>query len=86
MARRDGTAIAIGHPNDATLTVLEAELPRLSALGIRLLPISKLIEYRKQIDANPQWHLARSTTEATSTTSTPINISASSLATHNVVP
>ena len=82
-ARHNGTAIAIGHPNDETLTVLEAELPRLSALGITLLPISKLIEYRAQIDSHPQWHLARSDA---ATASSPINITASSLVTHNVVP
>ena len=83
VARRDGTAIAIGHPNEATLAVLEAELPRLPALGIKLLPVSELIEYRKQIDADPHWHLARS---ETATVTSPINISASSLVTHNVVP
>ena len=35
-ARAEGSAIAIGHPHRATLAVLEREIPRLSARGVRL--------------------------------------------------
>ncbi|MHB8080323.1 MAG: divergent polysaccharide deacetylase family protein, partial [Candidatus Krumholzibacteriia bacterium] len=41
-ARRDGTAIGIGHPKGATAAALAAELPRLRAAGIRLVTLSEL--------------------------------------------
>ena len=44
LAKVRGTAIAIAHPHDATLRYLEAALPRLHALGIRIVPVSRLIE------------------------------------------
>lgn len=43
LARKQGYAVAIGHPYDATLTFLEAELPTLSAQGIELVPVSELV-------------------------------------------
>lgn len=43
LARKQGYALAIGHPYDATLTFLEAELPTLSAEGIKLVPVSELV-------------------------------------------
>jgi len=39
-ARREGEAIAIGHPHPATLDLLERELPRLE--GVRLVRVSEL--------------------------------------------
>ncbi|MFA7592568.1 MAG: divergent polysaccharide deacetylase family protein [Thiohalobacteraceae bacterium] len=42
LARRNGSALAIGHPHAATLELLEQELPRLE--GVRLVPISRLVE------------------------------------------
>jgi polysaccharide deacetylase 2 family uncharacterized protein YibQ len=42
-AVRQGSAIGIGHPHDATLTVLEAMLPQLKAAGIELVPVSRLV-------------------------------------------
>jgi polysaccharide deacetylase 2 family uncharacterized protein YibQ len=42
-AHQSGRALAIGHPNIATLDVLEEELPRLPAYGVRLVPPSELI-------------------------------------------
>ncbi len=42
-AHKSGRALAIGHPNDSTLAVLEDELPRLAAYGVRLVPPSELI-------------------------------------------
>ena len=43
LARARGSAVAIGHPYDATLAFLEAELPKLAAEGYELVPISWLI-------------------------------------------
>jgi uncharacterized protein len=43
VARHKGSAIAIGHPYDVTLEVLEAELPRLAAEGYQLVPVSDLL-------------------------------------------
>ncbi|MEP6800287.1 MAG: divergent polysaccharide deacetylase family protein [Acidobacteriota bacterium] len=42
-AKTDGSAIAIGHPYATTLTVLDRELPKLSARGVRLVKISELV-------------------------------------------
>ncbi|MCG2633457.1 MAG: divergent polysaccharide deacetylase family protein [Gammaproteobacteria bacterium] len=46
LARRNGTAIAIGHPYAATMSTLEQHLPRLLADGIRLVPVTSVIRYR----------------------------------------
>lgn len=43
LAKAHGSAVAIGHPYEATLAVLEAELPRLADAGVRLVPISELV-------------------------------------------
>ena len=48
IARREGTALAIGHPYPATLAVLEEELAQLAAQGIQLLPVSGLIELQNE--------------------------------------
>lgn len=42
-ARRNGTAIAIGHPKDATIAGLKAWIPTLKAKGIDLVPVSDLL-------------------------------------------
>ncbi|MGA8873177.1 MAG: divergent polysaccharide deacetylase family protein [Candidatus Acidiferrales bacterium] len=42
-ARRDGSAIAIGHPHPATIAALAEELPRLKAEGIQLVFASELV-------------------------------------------
>lgn len=42
-ALRDERALAIAHPNSATLRVLEQELPRLAQRGVRLVAPSELI-------------------------------------------
>jgi polysaccharide deacetylase 2 family uncharacterized protein YibQ len=44
LARERGAAIAIGHPQPATLDLLERELPALKARGFELVPVSYLLE------------------------------------------
>lgn len=43
LARARGTAVAIGHPYEVTLRVLEELLPGLETEGFRLVPISELV-------------------------------------------
>jgi uncharacterized protein len=43
LARRNGSAVAIGHPHDETLALLEAELPGLDDAGYELVPVSALL-------------------------------------------
>lgn len=47
VARRKGTAIAIGHPFPETISVLEKWIPQLDAQGIKLVYVSELIAYRQ---------------------------------------
>ena len=42
-AREEGSAVAIGHPYPATLTVLEREMPGLAARGIKLVKVGELV-------------------------------------------
>jgi polysaccharide deacetylase 2 family uncharacterized protein YibQ len=50
LARRNGYALAIGHPYPATLAALEQWLPQLEARGIRLIPLTTRLA---QIEAAP---------------------------------
>lgn len=43
LAKKRGFVVAIGHPYDATLALLEKELPKLGAEGIELVTISELV-------------------------------------------
>ncbi len=43
LARRQGFAVAIGHPRDATLEALAAWLPGLEAKGLVLVPLSAVV-------------------------------------------
>ncbi len=47
-AQRRGSALAIGHPHPETLAVLEQELPQLAQMGIKLVPVSQLIQFRSE--------------------------------------
>jgi polysaccharide deacetylase 2 family uncharacterized protein YibQ len=44
IARRQGTGLAIGHPYDQTLAMLEKRLPLLAANGVKLVSVSELIK------------------------------------------
>ncbi len=44
LARANGAAVAIGHPHESTLTVLEREIPRARAAGVEFVPVSYLLE------------------------------------------
>lgn len=50
-ARKQGRAIAIGHPHDVTLDALEAWLPTLKAKGLQLVPVSALVETAPPLSA-----------------------------------
>lgn len=55
LARRYGTAIAIGHPHAQTLSVLETWLQQADAKGFDVVPVSTIIATR----GSPLWRLAR---------------------------
>jgi len=44
VARRQGYAIAIGHPHDATIRALKAWLPRAQDEGFALVPVSAIVD------------------------------------------
>ena len=46
IARREGTALGIGHPHPETLAVLAQELSRLDDYTIQLVPVNRLIKIR----------------------------------------
>lgn len=50
LARETGSAIAIGHPRDATLNVLEAWIPKARAAGFVLVPLTAVVEARRTAD------------------------------------
>jgi polysaccharide deacetylase 2 family uncharacterized protein YibQ len=57
LARRNGSAIGIGHPYPETLAVLARELPLLEAEGIELVPASRLVEQER---SQSLWHASSS--------------------------
>lgn len=46
LARKQGFAIAIGHPRDATIEVLKTWVPQAKARGLNIVPISSLMRQR----------------------------------------
>ncbi|MES9939762.1 MAG: divergent polysaccharide deacetylase family protein [Candidatus Thiodiazotropha sp. 6PLUC7] len=55
LARERGSAIGIGHPYAATVSVLHEELPKLKQQGIELVPVSEIINHRRL-----EWHVSSS--------------------------
>jgi len=58
-ARREGTALGIGHPRPATLQVLGEELAHLEEQGIQLIPVARLIEIQANRRSTWQASLSR---------------------------
>lgn len=52
LARRNGAAVAIGHPYPTTLEALEQLLPSLGDEGIRLVPVRELLLHRTDVGTN----------------------------------
>jgi polysaccharide deacetylase 2 family uncharacterized protein YibQ len=48
LARKYGSALAIGHPHDQTLDILERRLASLESQGVRLLPVAELIQRQQE--------------------------------------
>ena len=48
LARRQGMAVAIGHPHAATLDLLEQRLPALKTLGVELIPLREMLARQRQ--------------------------------------
>jgi len=48
IAKKRGVGLAIGHPYDETLTMLENRLPSLAAQGIELISVSELLNKKYQ--------------------------------------
>ncbi|MCU7800040.1 MAG: divergent polysaccharide deacetylase family protein [gamma proteobacterium symbiont of Lucinoma myriamae] len=67
LAKKNGSAVAIGHPFPETLDVLEEYIPQLKAAGIQLLPVSQLIQQQKLIAQAKQknkWNNSKSLTQS----------------------
>jgi len=58
LARRNGSALGIGHPHPATLAVLQRELAQLSKHGVTLVPVARLVQRQQERDS--QWRASLS--------------------------
>lgn len=63
VARRSGTAIAIGHPKDVTLAALEKWIPSLAGKGFDLVPLSQAVALRNTPIAPPATTVAKAETK-----------------------
>ncbi len=59
LAYETGSAVAIGHPYPETMAFLAEQLPTLEQQGIRLIPVSHLIQLRAQ-RRHTKWQLSSS--------------------------
>ncbi|MCU7834128.1 MAG: divergent polysaccharide deacetylase family protein [gamma proteobacterium symbiont of Taylorina sp.] len=48
LSKKNGSAVAIGHPFDITLDVLEEKIPQLKKAGIQLIKVSSLIHQQSK--------------------------------------
>ncbi len=53
-AKRQGSAVAIGHPYPSTLGYLENVIPKLDSMGVRLVSPAGLLVVRKSASLKPQ--------------------------------
>mgnify|MGYP001060572099 CR=1 FL=1 len=51
LARRNGSAVGIGHPHPVTLALLARELPQLSRHGVKLVPVARLVQRQQERDS-----------------------------------
>jgi uncharacterized protein len=58
LAQRQGHALAIGHPYDATLAVLGRRLADFHETGVELVPVSEYLKRKRE--ANRQWQASLS--------------------------
>ena len=58
LARRNGSALGIGHPHPETLAVLQRELAQLSKHGVTLVPVARLVQRQQERDS--QWRASLS--------------------------
>jgi polysaccharide deacetylase 2 family uncharacterized protein YibQ len=56
LARRDGSAVAIGHPYDVTISVLADWIPEARRRGVALVPVSAVVQGgdRRNVAALPE--------------------------------
>jgi polysaccharide deacetylase 2 family uncharacterized protein YibQ len=54
VARRHGSAIAIGHPHDTTIAALKTWLPLLGEKGLALVPVSAVVRHRMTEEGEPR--------------------------------
>jgi uncharacterized protein len=54
LARQHGSAIAIGHPHDATIAALKAWLPQMEGKEFAVVPVSAVVRRRMAEEGEPQ--------------------------------